>query len=97
MYHLPLSRERDSQELIMAGTGRVALRIGYDDVLGRGGQGLVLRGQVTDLHGSLLKEVGAVLTCWEAYYAIRMSAGGRGLQCPRGSAGSRRVTRSSSV
>lgn len=61
MDHLPLSRDPHSQELIMAGTGPVALRIDYQDILGRGGQGLVFRGQVTDLQGSLVKEVGALL------------------------------------
>lgn len=65
MDHLPLSRDPHSEELIMAGMGQVALRIDYQDILGRGGQGLVFRGQVTDLRGSLVKEVGALLEVLE--------------------------------
>lgn len=61
MHHLLLKRDPYSEELIMAGTGPVALDIDYEDLLGRGGQGLVFRGKISDLEGSLLKEVGALL------------------------------------
>lgn len=50
----------------MAGTGPVALNIDYQDILGRGGQGLVLRGRITNRRGLMLKEVGTLPSFWKA-------------------------------
>lgn len=57
---LPLRREEDNGHLQLTGYGTVTLNIDYDDVLGTGGHGVVFRGRLVDLEGTIVKEVRVV-------------------------------------
>lgn len=57
MDRLPLRRVDDSGHLQLSGYGTVNLEIDYRDVLGTGGHGVVFRGRIFNLDGSLVMEV----------------------------------------